>query len=376
MFVRRPILVFEYLLANPSAWHSASESMRIEAATMLTAVVQDLERLEDVRPAVLLSPSAANMLRSSGRLASTTEIIVSYVEPAVWLQQPSRAPASFDATFVVAPECGGVLVSLLRLLQSDLWRSTCSLNVPWAMAEVFSDKYWTFQWLERQRIRTPETKTLSDARADELGSQSAFKPEDNEYEALPRSSRLGIIKPRDGAGCQGICFVPMRLARFQRQPQTCFSDDRWILQRFLSGVSCSVGFIGGGSTLPTQILPPARQNLAFEFGSLHYFGGTIPCGNEFAASVSTIAEQLAASLGSFSGYLGADIVVVRSDDGRPVPYVIEINPRLCTSYAGYRLLSEDNLAAHLLQQSSDQPLLWKPGRVSFTSDGQARYEVP
>lgn len=368
MSSRRLILVFEYLLADPDAWNSASASMRLEAAAMLTAIVEDIAALDDVCPMVLMSSAAANSFCSSGRLDSRTQIIVSDIAPSGWLQAPSCDPSVLDATLVIAPESGGVLVSLLQQLQSGAWQQTRSLNVPWTMAEVFSDKFRTSQWLQERGMATPPTKTLSQAAADELCAASRFVCEDS-ADGLPNSHELGILKPRDGAGSDAISLLPMDGAQFFEWPNSCSADDRWILQPFFPGIACSVGFIGGGSRHSALILPAGQQQICREGRMLHYCGGQIPCSAQLMPAVTEVSRRLVAALGAFSGYVGADIVVTRDGRGPAVAHVIEINPRLCTSYVGYRALAEGNLADAILQRSVDQSVGWKPVQVQFDSAG-------
>lgn len=370
MPVRRPILVMEYLLADDAAWQQANASMRIEAAAMLTAIVQDLEQRDDVRPVVLMSSAAAGMLRSSGQIDSRTEIITSDRSPSEWLHQPTYPPTSFDASLIIAPECDGVLVSLLRQLQSNAWQATRNLNLPWPIARIFADKYRTFQWLEQHGIRTPPTKTLDDAAADVLRGDTLPRPRDRHSDSLPKSHRLGIIKPRDGAGSTQISLVPMTKNRFLRQPLNYSDDDEWVLQPFIPGVPCSVGFIGGGSANPTTILPPAEQDIHMDCEMPRYLGGQIPCSSELIPAVAEMAQQLATALGPFSGYVGADIVIAQDDRGSAIAHVIEINPRLCTSYVGYRAITEENLVGVFLQRPINAAIRWKRQTVRFDSDGK------
>lgn len=368
MPVQRSILVFEYLLADPTAWKSAAESMRHEAAAMLTAIVEDIAALGDVCPMVLMSSAAADAFCSSGRLASRTQIVVSDSGPSVWLQAPSCDPSVFDATLVIAPESGLVLASLLRQLQSGAWQQTRSLNVSWTMAEMFSDKYQTCRWLQEQKISTPPTKTLSQAGADRLCASSLSVCEDG-TDGLPNSWELGILKPRDGVGSDAIFLVSMDDAQFSGWPISCSIDDRWVLQPFLPGIACSVGLIGGGSLHPTLILPAGQQQILREGRILHYSGGLIPCSAQLMPAVMEVSRRLVAAIGAFSGYVGADVVVTCDDQNAFVAHVIEINPRLCTSYAGYRAIAERNLADAILQRSADQSVGWKPVQVQFDSAG-------
>ena len=104
-----------------------------------------------------------------------------------------------------------------------------------------------------------------------------------------------------------------------------------------------------------------------ESGCLAYIGGQIPCDARVGKIVTATGQQLAEALGAFSGYLGADIVVTESDRGEQTAHVIEINPRLCTSYVGYRAHAVNNLMEILLLGNGDR-VIWKPGSSSFATN--------
>jgi predicted ATP-grasp superfamily ATP-dependent carboligase len=68
------------------------------------------------------------------------------------------------------------------------------------------------------------------------------------------------------------------------------------------------------------------------------------------------------------GYVGVDLIV--PDDNPDRPIVVEINPRLTTSYIGYRRLTDDNLAARMLDaDASPPPIAWREGFVTFDAAG-------
>jgi len=53
--------------------------------------------------------------------------------------------------------------------------------------------------------------------------------------------------------------------------------------------------------------------------------------------------------------------------------IVEANPRLTTSYLGYRALANENLARKIVQPArAAAPIAWKAGTVEFTADGAAR----
>lgn len=361
------ILLFEYLLSDAQSWRTASASMRREAAMMLAAVVEDLSRMEGVCPTVLPSSDAAEFLEVTVGLPQNCRRLRCDDGPIAWLRNPSIASSQFIATMVIAPESGGVLVDVLKTLQSGAWAAVRNLNVPWSLAEIFTDKFATFLWLRRNGFETPETKTLCNDDADRLQAESSAWLDSLNSDSVDLTTirNVGIIKPRDGVGCDGISLVPMKKRRFDQRPLSHAADDPWILQPVLRGTACSIGLIGGGSSNPTTVMLPAQQNLIVESGSLAYIGGQIPCDARVAEIVTAAGQQLADALGAFSGYLGADIVVTESDRGEQTAHVIEINPRLCTSYVGYRAHSTGNLMSLVL--GTRHEVTWKAGTFAFST---------
>ena len=355
----RSILIFEYLLACPGAWREASASMRREATSMLVSLVSDFARLPDMRPVVLVAADAREMLVANEHWPAEIDVLSLENDPAEWLSCPQRNPESFAATMVIAPECGGVLVSLLQHLQTGCWQAVPSLNVSWQLAEIFTDKFRTFEWLQQHELPTPATKAISFSEYDQLRRRQDCSHLFTHDQSMPENSGLGILKPRDGVGCDGISFIQLSGDEFSPTPGAATCDQPWLLQRYVPGVPCSVGFIGGRGSAAATVLPPAHQNLKLQNGQPVYFGGRIPCEPALQDAIVPLAGKLANALSDFSGYVGADIVVGKNGSGELQATVIEINPRLCTSYVGYRRSTASNLATWMLGEDRDQKICWQ-----------------
>lgn len=357
----RRILLIESLLADDELWSNSSDSMQAEAIAMLMAVAEDFCRLPAVEPTLLLSPQARTTLRSAGRLTANIEVVETQSGPAAWLCQETDQTGSFEAMMLIAPECDGALVSLLQKVQSDRWRRVRCLNLDSLVAATFSDKRATTEWLRKHRIATPETKAITDQRA---------------FEFLNRRTRRAefcVLKPRHGAGSDRVHVISMSPSEFDRLREDSNElDADWVLQPLIPGDACSVGLIGGGGDRPTLCLPAARQDIRRKNDQFQYYGGTIPCEAPLASAVRQVAEQVAEGLGAFSGYVGIDLVVSTAANDRTTAHAIEINPRLCTSYVGYRALCEGNLAACLLQIPGSDRVEWKHGAVWFDAEGRAK----
>lgn len=364
------VLVAEFLLANTAASRLAAGTMLAEARAMLTAIVTDLSDIPNVAVTVLLA--AENSFLVANRPTENIRILRGELRPEILSKMlcDDSQQSSFDAVLLIAPECDGVLVSLLKTVQQNQGAPTRSLNLDWQLAEIFADKQATDSWLRQHGIATIPTKTLDDAGVETLKEVVANRKRGVHPDPVP-TDLLSILKPRDGAGAAGTQILEFCRQDFFDLPQQSSGNDRWVLQPFLPGIPCSIGFIGGGQSSPTTILPPGWQNISTHDLRIAYCGGQIPCEPMIAARIAPVAEQLADALGTFNGYVGADLLVdcsVREDSENTVR-VVEINPRLCTSYVGYRALAVDSLAALILQQQRETQIRWKPSVVKFSADG-------
>jgi predicted ATP-grasp superfamily ATP-dependent carboligase len=84
-------------------------------------------------------------------------------------------------------------------------------------------------------------------------------------------------------------------------------------------------------------LPVAEQHLSSD-GRFTYQGGKVPCfplESPQSQAVRHLAREACRSLGHARGWMGVDLVLL--EDNTPV--IMEINPRLTTSFLGYRQLA-------------------------------------
>ena len=119
---------------------------------------------------------------------------------------------------------------------------------------------------------------------------------------------------------------------------------------------------------------PTEQILS-EDGRFHYLGGRMPLAQSLAERAIRIARQAMDTVAGWRGYVGVDLVLGAAADGSQ-DYVIEINPRLTTSYVGLRVLAESNLAEALLKAGQGLEvgdLRWQSGSVAFSADGRVEF---
>jgi predicted ATP-grasp superfamily ATP-dependent carboligase len=114
-------------------------------------------------------------------------------------------------------------------------------------------------------------------------------------------------------------------------------------------------------------LPPTEQVLSLD-QRFRYLGGRIPFAQQWEPQIAETIRKVGATLGLFRGYVGFDFVVDSRQGG---PVLVEINPRLTTSYIGYRRLAMNNLAELILNTARGAVEVgWRPGVIAFSCDGR------
>jgi hypothetical protein len=145
------------------------------------------------------------------------------------------------------------------------------------------------------------------------------------------------------------------------------------LEEFCPGSAVSVACLAG----PREVvaLAPCRQRLSND-GRLAYLGGALPLDASLARRAARLAVRAIEALDRPLGYLGVDLAL--GDDRLGAgDVVIEINPRLTTSYVGLRALARENLAAATLAVAEGRQVVlsWHDGPIQFDATGQVRREA-
>jgi predicted ATP-grasp superfamily ATP-dependent carboligase len=112
-------------------------------------------------------------------------------------------------------------------------------------------------------------------------------------------------------------------------------------QRFVEGTPASCCLLAGEEV---RVLSLNRQLIRWEEGRVRYLGSRVPL--ELPPSPSKEVELMAsraAGLLKARGLCGADLVVGRR------PYLVEVNPRLTTSFLALERILRGNLAEMLVE---------------------------
>ncbi|MEM8678736.1 MAG: ATP-grasp domain-containing protein [Planctomycetota bacterium] len=282
-----------------SAAADAPGRLRDEGRDMRDALVHDLQALQGVSASILASsevPSRAATNSRGGGRDQDQRLRMRF----------EQACAEADAVIVIAPETDGLLAGYVELA-----RRRC-LYVLNATAEVIhwaADKRLTAERLAAAGVRVPVSC------------------------AGPTATRW-IGKPRDGAGGEGVHL----LARKPLAPD----PEAWY-EPFIPGTPGSVAllFTADGP----RWLPPVRQR--FRAPRFEYLGGTIWSPPSMVARVRRLVEPTLPLFENCLGWIGLDLILGNANDGSE-DVVIEVNPRLTSSYVALRAHASDNLGALML----------------------------
>ncbi len=259
-------------------------------------------------------------------------------------QMLARLSSTADWSVIIAPEFCGYLQARCQTVERGGGRL---LGPDSRLVALASDKHATAEHLRAHGVRVPRGIALA-----------PFQPLPGGFE-YP-----AVLKPRDGAGSQGIEWID----RATRNRANGAVPGR--LETFCEGTAVSVAALCG----PGQIVPlaPCRQWLTSD-GRFAYRGGELPIPAHLADRATQLATRAIRSLEHPVGYLGVDLVLGHDPSGAG-DTVIEINPRLTTSYVGLRALLDGNLAAAMLAVAAgdEVELCWQSGPIQFEASGTLR----
>jgi predicted ATP-grasp superfamily ATP-dependent carboligase len=267
-----------------------------------------------------------------------------------------------DATLVIAPETNGALEQRSRIVEATAGRL---LGPASAAIGLFGDKLATAERLIARGIRAIPTRIFPAIEPDAPEREPHGAPADRSP-AFPL-----VLKPRDGAGSQETWLVQSQseLAALRHSLSADRTAGEFIWQPYLPGRAVSVAVLVSPTSGAIEILPPAEQTLSDD-GRFTYLGGVIPAREIDLHAITQTARDVCRAVEGLRGYVGIDLIVPEGAPDRPV--VVEINPRLTTSYAGYRRLTDENLAERMLGRGADLlPIRWRAERVSFDAAGNS-----
>jgi hypothetical protein len=162
-----------------------------------------------------------------------------------------------------------------------------------------------------------------------------------------------VFKPVVGVGSSGLSVIndesqiDMAVDKMRRETK-CGS---FIVQKLIDGVAASVSLISTGNEASPLTLNRQIVTLSHPFSESRYEGGVVPLRHKLEREALMTAQTTVKSLGGLKGYVGVDMVL--SSNG---PVVVDVNPRLTTSYIGLRRVVNINPAQAIIDAFLEQKL--------------------
>ncbi len=310
-------------------------SLLAEGTAMLTALASDFSRIAGAKVTVLRD------MRLDDLALPGCEVVE--IHSSTHRQDEiERLAAEADHTLIIAPEFDEILTETLRHARRGGGEVLAS-----------SHEFVTLTGNKDQAAARLAAADVPSPRAVSLAADVEKLPADVAYPA--------VLKPVCGAGSQHTLLV----ASSQDEPPPYPWPRR--LEQYCPGIAASVAMLCG----PTHRthLQPCRQHLSND-GRFTYLGGALLREPALASRANALAGRAMDALPPALGYVGIDLVLGKAGDGSE-DFVIEVNPRVTTSYVGLRAATKDNLARALLDNFSGHAVSpeFKTDPLEFSADG-------
>jgi hypothetical protein len=389
------VFIYEYICGGGLAGQPLPDSLACEGWAMLHSVVEDFARIDGCEVVTTLderfsqrslAAKVVDIIRDDREPAPSS---VSHRLRALGCERIARRSAESDWTLVIAPEFAGILFHCVRSIEEIGGR----LLGPSSMAvAVTADKFRCARHLADSGVPVVETHLVQ---LDEL-QPNRFPVQ------FP-----AVLKPRDGAGSQNTFLIrdPAAFDHVVRNAKAGGLCGEALLQPFVPGLAASVSLlVGPHGPLP---LLAGEQRLSTD-GRFQYVGGRMPLAPDLSERAIALACRAAATIPGLHGFVGVDLIVglargeaaiagcrhgvacaqnsvtrtkysvvrdATSDagDDSALDVIVEINPRLTTSYVGLRSLAIDNIAERMIAVVAGKcrsPFRWQCGEVEFAADGR------
>jgi predicted ATP-grasp superfamily ATP-dependent carboligase len=329
------LVVYEWCCSGGLAGDDASavvpsghdvESIVPEGRAMLRALVADALRDGGFEVTVLVDAARGCGLPSGAAIVP--------VASGAEIHALVREARSADAVVIVAPETAGVLAARVAMVRAA---GGLVLAPSDAITALAADKQATIDVLAAAGVAVPAGRSLA------AGA------------AWPQGFRLPAVrKARTSTACDGLVVV-------QRDgPLPPPADQATRLEAWCAGESVGVACVIG----PMGAVPlPAMTHrfAAGPGGARSYIGGELLADPAAAARAEALAVRAVRSIlrrdrdAPAAGWMGVDMILGSRTDGLD-DRVLEVNPRLTTSFVGLAAASSRSLVRLMVDAAAGAPV--------------------
>ncbi|MDO9051533.1 MAG: ATP-grasp domain-containing protein [Methylotenera sp.] len=288
-----------------------SESLVKEGTLMRDALLRDLNALKQYQLIALhdvrLVPSKyaeKNMAVAAGEFKKVFK----------------KALKQADLVWLIAPETDGTLLELTEqcLTAEEKENDALLLGCGFDATLTGTSKSLSFEAMQATHIFTLPVYAGEDLMQSDC------------YDTLNQQNiSQWVAKPEDGAGCEGIqVFDSLHDLKLWITEDNRYLN--YLAQPYQAGVAASFSMLCRDGK--SWLLSCNQQHITFDGSQFKLTGITVNGMLLYWQRFETIARKIAKMLPDALGYVGVDVIVDVENNDKI--YVLEINPRLTTSYVG------------------------------------------
>ena len=264
---------------------------------------------------------------------------------------------SNDAVYIIAPETGKTLQSFVEIEEQT---GKVSLNSESKTIEKVADKKALFKVLEKSACPIPKTFVLNVN--DNLARIKSLIKSKLKYPM--------VFKPLDGTSCSGLSIVKeeTQVGKAILKIKSESAEPNFIVQKFVEGETASISMLCAKGKAVAISLNKQSVKIGGPDDLSSYEGGAVPFDHPLKLKAFKQAEIMCEIFPGLRGYVGVDIILTKDK-----LFVVDVNPRLTTSYVALSRVCRINLAEALVNsilKGSIPTLIENNGYVCFS-----KYEV-
>ena len=301
------ILVSEFITGGGLIGEPLPSSLAKEGQMMLRAIASDLHDLNDVEIEITFDPRC-----SAVELPGN---IKAHVIESDYLESFRSLCRNVDAVFPIAPESDSFLEIVSQIIKEE---KTLLLGSSPDVIKLVSSKAKTADFLADHNIPIIESFIANN-------------------KDLPSSNSGWIVKPDIGAGSEHVFFCETK-----DQVESAVSQTKKaIVQPMIKGSPASLSMLCNKGEC--CVIGYNEQMIEWQDNRLRYAGTKVNSLLDQKARLDQLAESVSTALPDLRGYVGMDLIINNDQIT-----VVEINPRLTTSYVALKESIGENPAKMIL----------------------------
>ena len=312
------ILIYEYITGGGIINEDLTHDLLYEAKLILESLINDFSKLKTINFKYLLD------YRLKDKYESSNSIIVKESDynlvPDIY--------KNFNYVLPVLPESHNILYNYSRFLEKNKIKKILSSS---EVIKVMSDKKLFSNFCKKTKIRHP--LLISDI-------------------SKIKKNKSYVIKDRFGVGCSRIQIISGKDLKH-------FDSKKYIIQEYIKGQSFSASIYcsRGNFTILSLNEHRVKKNK-----NNHIKINKIIVNNNFSDNpkIYGLINKLNKSISTLSGYIGIDFIITNDDI-----YIIELNPRITTSFTKLNFTLGINLAELINNSSIITPICGKTSAINL-----------